>query len=271
MSIFCGIRSRRRIRSAKIPRKNAARFTTGEQVFLFGTSEILRKMDIPNPSTVFRQQARESRLAVFPIPGKLGSRPFFGGSYLAIPASAKHAKSAQRLLLFLLRADNLNRYTHGIGFLPPDESVLNVWAKDSRYSGLVKDLEHGQSFPEHSGMGRREKELIAMTNDIGAHYRHAEKVRKIPMTRSPLFSSDMTDAKRRAEIQNTTDRSAADGADTRGRAAVHPHKAIKGTVVGVSGIFQWILGWASSNAHPHHHSKQDGAQPENQRKKRRFR
>lgn len=234
--------------------QNAARFTTGEQVFLFGTSEILRKMDIPESEHGFSdRRLGKSGLAVFSIPGgKLGSKPFFGGSYLAIPASAKHTKSAQRLLLFLLRADNLNRYTHGIGFLPPDESVLNVWAKDSRYSGLVKDLEHGQSFPNIPEWGAVEKELIAMTNDIGAHYRHAQKSAKnSDAALAALLIRYDGRINAALNIQDTTGRSVADIAQILREdiptQQFAPHKAIKvpeqsaPAEVPHRSIFQWIL------------------------------
>src|SRR5574344_1774924 len=188
-------------------------------------------MDIPESEHGFSDsRLGKAGLAVFPIPGgKLGSRPFFGGSYLAIPASAKHAKNAQRLLLFLLRADNLNRYTHGIGFLPPDESVLNI--------------------PE---WGAVEKELIAMTNDLGAHYRHAQKSAKnSDDALAALLIRYDGRINAALNIQNTTDRSAADVAQILGEdiptQQFTPHKAIKApeqsapAEVPHRSIFQWIL------------------------------
>lgn len=235
--------------------QNAARFTTGEQAFLFGTSEIIRKMDIPEAEHGFSDsQLGKAGLAVFSIPGgKLGSKPFFGGSYLAMPTSAKHVKGAQSLLLFLLRADNLNRYTHSIGFLPPDESVLNVWAKDERYSGLVKDLERGQSFPNIPEWGAVESELIAMTNDIGALYRRTQKSGKNSNAGLAALLIKY-DARINTALGNadTTTHSTADIIRILGwnepAQKFTPHKAIKANVSSAPAkdaphrsIFQWIL------------------------------
>lgn len=158
-------------------RENSAqvvnRFTNGEQAFLLGTSEIIRKMDLPpSEQGLSESPIGKDGLTLFNIPrGPAGSIPFIGGSHLAIPKSSESNRNARKLLLFFVRADNINQYSHRIGFLPPDRSVMSVWAHDKRYQNLLKSIENGRSFPNIPEWAHIENLLITMTNDIGALYR----------------------------------------------------------------------------------------------------
>ncbi|MCK9182023.1 MAG: extracellular solute-binding protein [Fibrobacteraceae bacterium] len=149
------------------------RFTNGEQAFLFGTSEIIRKLDLPISEYGLKSSAiGESGIYIFPFPaGSKGNSTFIGGSLLAISNKSNHKKQAEQLLAYLLRPDNINIYTKRIGFLPGDQSLLRVWSRDARYKKLVKSLENGRTFPNIPEWAAIESDLIDMTNEIGALYR----------------------------------------------------------------------------------------------------
>lgn len=153
--------------------QNANRFINSEQVFLMGTSEIIRKIDIPIKEGGFKgKNIGRDGIVLLPMPfGPKGHFTFVGSSHLAV---SKHAKKKSKdLLQFLVRVDNIDAYTRRIGFLPSDKSAISVWSKDPRYNSLIESLEHGRSFPNIAEWGDIEKILIEMSNDIGSIYRHA--------------------------------------------------------------------------------------------------
>lgn len=153
--------------------QNANRFINSEQVFLMGTSEIIRKIDLPIKEGGFKEKnIGRDGIVLLPMPfGPKGHFTFVGSSHLAVSKQAK--KKAKDLLQFLVRVDNIDAYTRRIGFLPSDKSAINVWSKDPRYNCLIENLEHGRSFPNIAEWGDIEQVLIEMSNDIGSIYRHA--------------------------------------------------------------------------------------------------
>jgi multiple sugar transport system substrate-binding protein len=68
----------------------------------------------------------------------------------------------------MLRADNIDAYSRQVGFLPADRSILHIWNRDSRYSKLVAELEHGRSFPNIPEWGDVESILMDLSNNMGS-------------------------------------------------------------------------------------------------------
>lgn len=153
--------------------ENANRFINSEQVFLMGTSEIIRKMDVSVEEGGLKEKSiSQDGLVLIPMPfGPKGQFTFVGGSHLAISKNAK--KDTKKLLQYLVRVDNIDTYTRRIGFLPSDKSAISVWSQDPRYNALIEDLSHGRSFPNLPQWGEIENILIEMSNEIGSIYRYA--------------------------------------------------------------------------------------------------
>ncbi len=167
------------------------RFAASEQVFLMGTSEIIRKLDIPVSENGLKETSiGEDGILLLPFPnGSRGHFTFVGGSHLAIPKAKGKDTQARRLLQFLVRADNMDRYTRRIGFLPADKSILSVRATDPRYYDLIKEIEeNGRAFPNIPKWGDIENELIAMFNRFGQIFRNqdGEEMRTSLITASLL-------------------------------------------------------------------------------------
>lgn len=155
----------------------AQRFTGGEQAFLMGTSEIIRKLEIPIAENGLKESLiGKDGIALLPFPeGEKGHFAFVGGSHLAIPKIKSGSINAKKLLQFFVRADNIDCYTRRIGFLPADKSVLNVRAADPRYRHLIKEIEkNGRAFPNIPEWGDIENELINLTNHIGIILRNQQ-------------------------------------------------------------------------------------------------
>lgn len=152
---------------------NANRFINSEQVFLMGTSEIIRKMDVSIQEGGLKEKSiAKDGIVLFSMPsGPSGHFTFVGGSHLAVSKGAK--KDAQKLLQFLVRVDNIDAYTRRIGFLPSDKSVISVWSQDIRYNHLIEDLKQGRSFPNIAKWGEIENILIELSNSVGSIYRYA--------------------------------------------------------------------------------------------------
>jgi multiple sugar transport system substrate-binding protein len=71
---------------------------------------------------------------------------FVGGTALAIPKTSAKNAQAVKLLLFLTRADNLDKYSWPVG-LPADREVMKARAKGPLYRVLAEQVEHGRSYP----------------------------------------------------------------------------------------------------------------------------
>ena len=151
--------------------ENAFRFVHSEQLMVYGTSELIRQLEFSEKEGGLRSlPIAGDGVMMIPFPaGPAGKFAFVGGSHLALSskASSSRRKLADRLLVYLLRADNLDAYSRRIGFLPSDQSLVRIWFQDVRYSQLIGNLENGRSFlniPEWVGVN---SVLISMANDMG--------------------------------------------------------------------------------------------------------
>ena len=143
-------------------------FNAGEQAVILGTSEIVMQTRISSDSGGLRSSPiGQSGLFAFPVPaGAAGSVAFVGGSDLCLPKAKANDADALKLLLFLTRPENLDIYTKKIGFLPPDKSVLQEWAKDSVYKVMVDAAEKGKAYPGIPQWGSIEAMLSEMFGNI---------------------------------------------------------------------------------------------------------
>ena len=138
--------------------QSADRFVRAEQLMIFGTTELIRKVEFDNDlGGLMDSPIAKDGLTTVKTPGGLaGNFTFVGGSHLVLPKNANPAKlqRAQDLFLFMLRADNIDFYSRKTGFVPPDKGLIRLWMQDARYSHLIEGLEnHGrscQNIPEWS-------------------------------------------------------------------------------------------------------------------------
>jgi len=144
------------------------RFNNGEQIFSVNTSEVIMQTRVAeSEGGTLNSRIGQEGLLTYPIPsGPGGSIAFVGGSDLALPKNKAKNQDALKLLLFLTRADNLDKYTKKIGFLPPDRSVLQVWAQDSLYRVLVEQAEKGRAYPNIPNWGDIESTLVEMFSAV---------------------------------------------------------------------------------------------------------
>lgn len=155
--------------------QSADRFIRSEMMMIFGTSEIIRKMEFGNDmGGLMESSLAKDGIAVVPAPkGPVGSFTFVGGSHLALPNIGNYfnpekRKAAIDLFLHMLRADNVDYYSRQIGFLPADKSLMRLWAKDNRYYQLIEGLEKdGRSFLNIPEWGQVEVVINDMVNGIG--------------------------------------------------------------------------------------------------------
>jgi multiple sugar transport system substrate-binding protein len=150
---------------------NANGFVRSERVFHYGTSELIKQLDYPEKSGgLANSSIARDGIKVLSLPaGPNGKSSFMGGSHLALgnkKDSSKYAL-AERLLIYMLRADNIDAYSRQVGFLPADRSILNIWNRDARYSKIVGSLEHCRSFPNIPEWGEVEKVLVSLSNGMG--------------------------------------------------------------------------------------------------------
>lgn len=144
------------------------RFNNGEQIFSINTSEVIMQTRVSeSQGGTLNSKIGTEGISTFPIPtGPGGSVAFVGGSNLALPRNKGKDPQALKLLLFLTRPDNLDKYTSKIGFLPPDRGVLQVWAQDSLYRVLVQQAENGKAYPNIPDWGTIESMLVEMFSAI---------------------------------------------------------------------------------------------------------
>lgn len=147
------------------------RFIGGGQLVLYGTSEIIRQMEIASKDGGLKDSpiAEDGITIVEPLAGHSGIVSFVGGSHLVLPKA--HRPAAERLLCYLLRADNMDAYTRQVGFLPADESIVNIWDKDARYSKIIETMKTGKSFPNIPEWVAIEGILIEFSNALGDLFR----------------------------------------------------------------------------------------------------
>lgn len=147
--------------------QNTERFIRGGQLVLYGTSEIIRQIEMESKDGGLKEApiAEAGVAIVEPLEGDKGIVSFVGGSHLVMPKL--HKASAEKLLCYLLRADNMDAYTRQVGFLPADESIVNIWDKDARYSKIIETMKNGKSFPNIPEWVAIEGILIEFSNALG--------------------------------------------------------------------------------------------------------
>ena len=152
--------------------ENANGFVRSERVFHYGTSELIKKLEDPESSggLANSQIAKDGIKILNMLSGPQGTFSFMGGSHLALGNKQDTSKyaMAERLLIYMLRADNVDAFSRQVGFLPADRSILHIWNRDNRYSKLVAGLEYYRSFPNIPEWGEVEKVLIDMSNGMGS-------------------------------------------------------------------------------------------------------
>lgn len=146
-------------------------FVNSKVLFHYGTSEIIRQLEFPTEMGGLKStHIGSDGVVVVPFPmGNAGSVVFVGGSHLAMPVKKDTTKYrlAEKLLVYLVRADNVDSYSRHVGFLPSDKSIIRIWDKDARYSQLIRNLEGGRGFPNIPEWTDIERVLIDMTNRFG--------------------------------------------------------------------------------------------------------
>ena len=151
---------------------NAKGFVRSERVILYGTSELIKQLDHPESAGGLADFAiaKDGIKVMNLISGPSGKFSFMGGSHLALGKKKDRSKNAlaEKLLTYMLRADNIDAYSRQVGFLPADRSILHIWNRDSRYSKLVASLEYCRSFPNIPEWGEVENVLTDLSNGIGA-------------------------------------------------------------------------------------------------------
>ena len=138
--------------------QSADRFVRAEQLMIFGTSELIRKIEFDTElgGLMDSPLAKDGLITLTGPKGPYGNFSFVGGSHLTLPKNSNPIKQvkARDLFLFMLRADNIDFYSRQCGFIPPDKSLIRIWMQDSRYNHLIDGLEnHGrssQNIPEWS-------------------------------------------------------------------------------------------------------------------------
>lgn len=155
--------------------QNTDRFIRSEMLMIFGTSEIIRKMEFGNDmGGLMESSLAKDGVAMVPAPkGPNGSFTFVGGSHLALPkigiyGNEEKRRNAIELFLYMLRADNVDYYSRQIGFLPADRGLIRIWGQDERYYQLINGLEsNGRSFLNIPEWGSIEVAVNDMVNHVG--------------------------------------------------------------------------------------------------------
>ena len=136
----------------------ADRFVRSEQLLIFGTPELIRKIEFDSDIGGLKESpiAKDGLISVSAPGGPVGNFTFVGGSHLVLPKNGNRSKRklANDLFLFMVRADNIDYYSRQSGFIPPDASLIRIWMQDPRYNHLITGLEQNgrscQNIPEWS-------------------------------------------------------------------------------------------------------------------------
>ena len=154
--------------------QSADRFVRSEQLMIFGTSELIRKIEFDTElgGLMDSPLAKDGIMTIKGPAGPAGSFSFVGGSHLTLPKNSNPIKRhyAQDLFLFMLRADNIDFYSRQCGFIPPDKSLIRIWMQDPRYNHLIDGLEnHGRSSQNIPEWSEIEMTVNAMVTSIAAN------------------------------------------------------------------------------------------------------
>ena len=151
--------------------QNAERYIKSRQLLLYGTSELIRQLEFDENVGGLKSSelSEDGILVVNPPKGPAGQFSFLGGSHLALPVKRDTTKleASQNLLVYLVRADNIDAYSRQVGFLPSDKSIIRIWNQDKRYSQLVKNLENGRGFLNIPEWCSVENILSEFSNNVG--------------------------------------------------------------------------------------------------------
>ena len=153
--------------------QSADRFVRSEQLMIFGTSELIRKIEFDTDMGGLRDSplAKDGLITVTGPKGPYGNFSFVGGSHLTLPKNSNPIKreKARDLFLFMLRADNIDFYSRQCGFIPPDKSLIRIWMQDPRYNHLIDGLEnHGRSSQNIPEWSEIEMSVNGMVSGIAA-------------------------------------------------------------------------------------------------------
>ena len=151
----------------------ADRFVRSEQLLIFGTPELIRKIEFDTDlgGLMDSPLAKDGIITVAGPKGPFGNHSFVGGSHLTLPKNANPIKrnSAYDLFLFMLRADNIDYYSRQCGFIPPDRGLIRIWMQDPRYNHLIEGLEnHGRSTQNIPEWSEIEMSVNGMVSAIAA-------------------------------------------------------------------------------------------------------
>lgn len=151
--------------------QSADRFVRSEQLMIYGTTELIRKMDFGGELGGLKGSLiGDDGITLLPFPkGPAGNFTFVGGSHLALPINGfgHKRKAALDLYMYLLRADNVDTYSRQVGFIPADKSLISIWSQDSRYNLLIENLDAtGRSFLNIPEWSQVEMEIKTMVNSM---------------------------------------------------------------------------------------------------------
>lgn len=150
--------------------QSSDRFVMSEQLVVYGTAELIRLLEFfPSEGGLRTMPISEDGIMAIPFPGgPAGKAAYVGGSHLAISGKGDAVRRAQaeKLLVYLLRADNLDAYSRKIGFLPADQGLIRIWFKDIRYAQLINNLDRGKTFPNIAEWGVIENILNNLAGDV---------------------------------------------------------------------------------------------------------
>ena len=153
--------------------QSADRFVRAEQLMIFGTSELIRKIEFDNDigGLMDSPLAKDGIITITGPKGPFRNFSFVGGSHLTLPKNANPIKRnrAYDLFLFMLRADNIDYYSRQCGFIPPDRGLIRIWMQDPRYNHLIEGLEnHGRSTQNIPEWSEIEMSVNGMVSAIAA-------------------------------------------------------------------------------------------------------
>lgn len=152
--------------------QSSDRFVNSEQLVVYGTAELIRLLEFfPSEGGLRTMPISDDGIMAIPFPiGPAGKSAFVGGSHLALSGrgDALRRAQAEKLLVYLLRADNLDAYSRKIGFLPADQGLVRIWFKDIRYTQLVNNLDRGKTFPNIAEWGIIENILNNLAGEVAA-------------------------------------------------------------------------------------------------------
>ena len=187
--------------------QNTERFIRGGQLVLYGTSEIIRQIEMETKDGGLKDApiAEAGVAIVEPLEGDKGIVSFVGGSHLVMPK--QHKVSAEKLLCYMLRADNIDAYTRQVGFLPADESIVNIWGKDARYSKIIETMKNGKSFPNIPEWVAIEGILNEFSNALGDVLRDASSSQAVEDQVVELFWNTHQKINKSLSYNDTQDKS----------------------------------------------------------------